>query len=98
MISIKSTDKVFQDSPDAGDPVCLCSRCLQVIAENDCPLRCWPEKGEVGHDPKAKGGTEYRFCHSCCEKMGIHYAINEPDHEGPLDDPQAWEGGFAENH
>jgi|SRR5262245_6254884 len=36
----------FTDSPDAGDPECICSVCRQRIKEEDNPLRMWEGKGE----------------------------------------------------
>lgn len=36
----------FSNSPDAGDPGCLCSLCNQVIPEDECPIRFWPKKNE----------------------------------------------------
>lgn len=35
----------FHDSPDAGDPGCVCSTCGQVIPESDFRIRCWREDG-----------------------------------------------------
>jgi hypothetical protein len=37
-------DRVFADSPDEGDPACLCSRCGGVIEV--APIRLWPEPGK----------------------------------------------------
>jgi hypothetical protein len=81
MLEIKSTDKFFYDSPDAGDPDCLCSRCLKPIPEEDAPIiRALPtDPGDHGFDEKAEGGTEFRFCHSCCASMGIHYTKTVED-------------------
>ncbi len=39
MIKILCTDTKFYDSPDAGDPACLCSRCGKVI--DDAPIRAF---------------------------------------------------------
>lgn len=55
MIEILPTDKKFQDSPDAGDPSCWCSRCLLPIGEDDVPLRAFPEDGS----------GEYRYHIQC---------------------------------
>lgn len=44
---ILPTDRVFQDSPDAGWPECICSRCGKPIPENDQPIRCWTEDGKL---------------------------------------------------
>ena len=49
-------DVLFQDSPDAGHPDCICSRCGQPIPEDQCPLRVFMDEGRAG---------EYRFCESC---------------------------------
>jgi hypothetical protein len=31
--------KWFRDSPDAGDPRCICSVCGKQIGEEECPIR-----------------------------------------------------------
>lgn len=53
MLTILQTDTKFYDSPDAGDPACLCSRCGKVIDE--APIRAFPENGEY----------EYRYHPAC---------------------------------
>lgn len=75
MLKILETDRVFTDSPDAGDPACVCSRCGKQIPEIDAPIiRAWPtELGDHGYDPEAKGGTELRYCNECCRKMGFSF-------------------------
>lgn len=85
MIEVKLTDKVFYDSPNAGDPDCLCSRCLKAIREEDEPIiRAWPtEEGDHGFDPKGDGGTEFRYCHACCAQMGVHYSKGTEDDFDP---------------
>jgi hypothetical protein len=65
---IQQTDRLFFDSPDKGDPTCLCSRCLQPIGEDDLALRAWPQDGSNG---------EFRYCEACQEEMGIHCALEE---------------------
>jgi hypothetical protein len=52
------TDRVFDDSPDAGHPDCLCSRCGNLIDEKTLAIRAWPE-----------GGKEYRY-HPACVGLG----------------------------
>lgn len=38
----------FTDSPDAGDPDCICSLCGKIIAEEEVPVRIWnPSKNPV---------------------------------------------------
>lgn len=52
--------KLFSDSPDAGDPDCLCSACGEVIPDNESepgPIRLWPG-----------GDKEYRLHGQCYEK------------------------------
>ena len=36
----------FEDSPDAGDPDCICSYCSFVIPEDDVPARFFSESGK----------------------------------------------------
>lgn len=55
MIKILLTDTKFHDSPDVGDPACLCSRCGKVIGEDEMPIRLWPDSGQY----------EYRFHPAC---------------------------------
>jgi hypothetical protein len=79
---ILSTDMAFHDSPDAGDPLCFCSRCKKKIPSNNIVTRAWPELGDHGYDPTAKGGTEFRYCENCMESMGATFAKPDPDYEG----------------
>jgi hypothetical protein len=58
VFKILPTDQPFSDSPDAGDPGCLCSRCGLPIIEDDGPVRAWPDDESY----------EYRF-HPAC--MGL---------------------------
>ncbi len=58
MISIKESDRLFTDSPDAGDPECHCSRCQKLIGEEEVPIRMLVD-----------GKYEYRY-HARC--LGIH--------------------------
>jgi hypothetical protein len=54
--AIQPQDTLFDDSPETGDPACLCSRCGQRIRLRDgVAVRMWPE----GRD------KEYRF-HTAC--------------------------------
>ena len=81
MLEILETDQFFYDSPDAGHPNCICSRCRKKIPEKDAPIiRAWPdEPGDYGFDPSAKNGTEFRYCRECSEKMGIHFPDDPPE-------------------
>ena len=59
-------DKLFQDSPDAGHPACVCSRCGQLIEEHEMPLRAFVDEGR---------GGEYRYHMRC---VGLRES-DEPD-------------------
>ena len=54
-IKILQTDRLFMDSPDAGDPICFCSRCGLAIPDGIGIIRAWPEQGE----------GEYRYHPAC---------------------------------
>jgi hypothetical protein len=49
------TDRRFEDSPDEGDPGCLCSRCGEPIGEDETAIRASPKDGRF----------EYRFHPAC---------------------------------
>ena len=51
---VSPTDKLFADSPDAGHPDCLCSRCGLRIYDDEIPIRFF-----------AENDLEYRFHHEC---------------------------------
>ena len=69
-LRILPTDRPFLESPDAGHPTCLCSRCEQIIGEEEVPVRVWPE--DVSY--------EYRFHQNC---FGI-YEPSEVPHADPV--------------
>jgi len=56
MIEVQPEDTLFQESPDAGHPDCLCSRCGKAIQEGEVPIRMF-----IDGD---KGG-EYRYHFLC---------------------------------
>jgi hypothetical protein len=58
VIRIDPGDRKFTDSPDAGHPKCLCSRCGKRIGEDIVPVRAFPEDG----------ACEYRY-HPACVGM-----------------------------
>ncbi len=68
MILVMPDDICFTNSPDAGDPACLCSRCKQPITEEDAekalPIRVWPDEGRGGEY------REYRY-HPWC--LGLRW-------------------------
>ncbi|MEW6304863.1 MAG: hypothetical protein AB1705_15415 [Verrucomicrobiota bacterium] len=62
-IRVQPSDVAFDESPDAGDPRCICSRCqrhLEVGPQGDCPtvVRVW--NGEEG-----EAALEWRYCALC---------------------------------
>ncbi len=62
-LEILPTDRLFGDSPDVGDPACLCSRCGEPILEGDAPsVRVWPDSGSL---VVGQPDEEYRF-HARC--------------------------------
>lgn len=56
----RNTDKLFKDSPDTGDPRCICSRCMELIPEDEIAIRIWPQ--DVTGKMK---NTEYRYHLKC---------------------------------
>lgn len=56
----EEADVVFTDSPNVGDPNCICSRCRKPIAGDEFPIRVWPpiESGE-------RGTKEFRYHPEC---------------------------------
>ena len=51
MISIKDGDKPFTDS---GKKECYCSRCLNIIGENEVSIKLW-----------TVNLLEFRYCEKC---------------------------------
>jgi len=49
------TDTLFQDSPDSGQPECICSRCGKMI-EDGAAIRVFVNEGRDG---------EYRYHRAC---------------------------------
>ena len=85
MINILSTDTRFLDSPDVGEPDCLCSRCGKPIL-GGVPFRAWPDDiGQPGSD-----NYEYRY-HNACQGLDPKY-----DQDQELEDweIERWEMGY----
>jgi hypothetical protein len=75
-LAILDTDKLFTDSPDAGTPACICSRCGQKIGEDEVPLRMWTTNetdGEVYTESK-----EYRYCTKCQDNTDPYAGVVIP--------------------
>lgn len=69
------TDQFFYDSPYAGTDTCVCSRCGNRI-DVEPVIRAWPtDKEDYGYDPKAPGGTGFRY-HPACVGATVFPAID----------------------
>lgn len=55
---------LFSDSPDAGDPECVCSLCGAIIEEDEFPLRIF-----LKDDEKYPDGAEYRLHQDCSHQV-----------------------------
>lgn len=66
---MRGTDTAFSDSPEAGEPSCLCSRCGLSIGEEEVPVRAWPDDGT---------NLEFRY-HARC--LGLQVYDELPDSE-----------------
>ncbi len=64
-IPILLTDKVFNDSPDAGTPECICSRCLKPIKEDEVPIRAWLTSTLYTIDNQRIPKLEWRYHANC---------------------------------
>jgi len=73
-MAIRLTDTPFLDSPDVGEPECVCSRCGGVI--QDMAIRAWSAHGD--------GEMEYRY-HPAC--LGVSVAMVEAEgDDGPVEE------------
>ncbi len=72
-LEVRATDRKFVDSPDAGDPACLCSRCGEPIGEDQVPIRNVVLDGQVF--------VEYRY-HARCVDIEMYEDEGLRDDEG----------------
>jgi len=72
---VQETDKRFANSPDAGDPLCGCSRCGRKILAREFVMRCYDDETN----------EEYRYCPYCTKKAGITFP-EDPDWDDFVDD------------
>lgn len=62
----------FANSPQAGDPTCICSWCYQPIGEHDAPIiRLFD----------SDAGTEARFHRRCVSQSGVMPGATFPEDE-----------------
>lgn len=62
----------FANSPDAGDPTCICSWCYQPIGEHEAPIiRLF----------NTEASTEARFHRRCLAESGVLPGVSYPDDE-----------------
>lgn len=54
----------FKDSPNTGDPLCICSFCRKLIAEGEMPLRIFRDSDN----------TELRLHMECGQKVIVEMA------------------------
>lgn len=76
-LKILDTDRFFNDSPNTGEPGCICSRCHKQIKKKEVPLRVAVDKeilytkDEGGKDQPymadTANGLEFRLCEKCTE-------------------------------
>lgn len=81
-------DTEFLNSPDAGHPKCLCSRCGQKIEEWHAPcLRVWPQNENLNKPAKT---VEYRYHWGCVggtDRTKEEYEAEQDDFYSQLDLP-----------
>lgn len=68
VLEIRPTDTLFDISPDAGHPLCTCSRCGARILEMECVIRGATQNDEGDIDKNSK---EFRLCELC--STGVKY-------------------------
>jgi hypothetical protein len=56
----------FEDSPDTGDPACICSFCSKVIEEGLIPLRIF----------RSSDDTELRLHVDCAGQVIVEFAVS----------------------
>jgi hypothetical protein len=62
----------FANSPDCGDPTCICSWCYQPIGEHEAPIiRLFD----------SDAGTEARFHRRCLSESGVLPGVSFPEDE-----------------
>src|SRR6266498_5888922 len=97
----------FSDSPDAGDPTCICSFCGDMIEEDEMPLRIFRESDNtemrlhmkcatqviVGMGPKAKDHPAYAEGWNAFEDA-TRRGANPYAPKGPESSRIAWYAGW----
>ena len=72
-LEILNSDLFFNDSPDSGEPSCICSRCHKQIEEDEVVLRVAVDgnnlysknSNEKKQNIDAADGYEFRLCEEC---------------------------------
>jgi hypothetical protein len=76
---------LFTDSPDTGDPECLCSYCSELIEEDDMPIRFFvPESEKYPH------GAEYRLHEKCAQLVVDWASAREASHDEDWLQEEEW--------
>jgi hypothetical protein len=95
MLEIFQTDTGYLNSPEAGEPSCICSRCMRTITENELPLRLMGLRHTTDGCCYSRGDQqayEYRYCDACQLAMGFSFLPSVPDpdlhrdHFDPMDE------------
>lgn len=84
-MKIIEQDTAFYNSPDSGMSECTCSRCGNIIQEDECPVRCWTTNDQ---DEVDENSMEYRYCEKCMTEAGIQIFTND---DFPLGDDQDYD-------
>lgn len=80
-LKIVETDRFFNDSPNAGEPNCICSRCQKPIGEEELPLRVAVDQqnfhptnqGVPNESADVLNGLEFRLCEDCQKRAGFNW-------------------------
>lgn len=78
-IKLLDTDRLYNDSPNEGEPGCVCSRCHKPITAMEKAFRV-PIDQEVLYSKDAQGeekpyiadaanGKEFRLCPACVKNL-----------------------------
>lgn len=70
---IQPDDLPFILSPDAGHPLCICSRCHDPIPTHTIPIRIWLNNAK----------TEYRYHAACLNLHPTDHAYGPPQTRDP---------------
>jgi hypothetical protein len=76
-LELRPADKLFDNSPDAGHPQCICSRCGERIQEGEFPIRMFTTNGIGEVDEHSK---EARYCEFCMTGEKYFYCSGDMEY------------------